>query len=107
MTVTWPDLKPPSVPVATSEEAAAKVRKKAAHGLYRKILIVLMGCDGSTADMLEGIVGVRGNTLRPRLKELEAAGLILRRGPTALTSSGRRAFVWSVSDRVLRDGLPR
>lgn len=62
----------PSVPVDTSEAAAAKIVGKAAR-LREAVYLYLkaVGSRGATERELEEALGLRGNTLRPRLWELE------------------------------------
>jgi len=49
-----------------------------------------------TAEQVAIDTGYSGNTIRPRLRELEDRGLIRRSTKTRRTLSGRRAAVWEV-----------
>lgn len=102
----WPDMEPPSVPVATSEEAAAALPRSRVRAMYERITGLLAAGGGLTADQIEIRLAIPGNTLRPRLKELEAQGLIFRPGRIGRTRSGRRAFVWILTTRGAIKCLP-
>jgi hypothetical protein len=52
------------------------------------------GAEGATADEIEQDTGISGNTVRPRLCELDDLGRISKTDETRPTSSGRRAAVW-------------
>lgn len=52
------------------------------------------GLAGATAEEVEYIACLSGNTVRPRLRELEAADLIHRTNRTRTTTSGHNAYVW-------------
>ena len=85
---------PPSNGTATSNEAAEAIRPHL-NRLHNLILDALRGKPaGGTAEELEVWTGLAGNTVRPRCKELEAAGRIHRPGETRKTASGRSAYVW-------------
>lgn len=65
-------LLPPSVPVDTSEHAAQKIRGATAQ-MRQRVLDALTRCGafGATERELEEMLAMRGNSLRPRLWELE------------------------------------
>lgn len=49
---------------------------------------------GATAEELESLSGLPGNTVRPRLLDLEAQGYARRTGWTRPTRGGNQATVW-------------
>jgi hypothetical protein len=65
-------LMPPSVPVDTSEAAAAKIVPRAARDRAR-IYAYIVSCGDycATEREIENALGIAGNTVRPRLWELE------------------------------------
>ena len=88
--------KAPSVPVQTSVDAAELMRPKLSrfHEAVKKHLSEWP--DGLTAEQLEQVSGYSGNTIRPRLKELEHMGVVTRDGRTRKNRSGTSAMVWSL-----------
>lgn len=79
----------------TSDAAADSIRH-CASGLRRKVLDYLLkrGIAGATADEAEVALRMPGNTVRPRLVELRAAGLVCLLGQRRETRSGRKAEVY-------------
>jgi predicted ArsR family transcriptional regulator len=81
----------------TSRNAAAAVRSRLPV-LEGRVLVYLAGCPlGATNDELEVALKISGNTLRPRVVELRARGLIRDTGSTRKTRSGRSAIVWEIT----------
>ena len=64
------DQEPPSVCVDTSEAAAQRVRKDTAYW-RAEIYAVIKNRGGATEREIEEALGLSGNTVRPRLWELE------------------------------------
>lgn len=79
---------------ATSVAAAESVRL-AAGTLRTRVLDFLVACgdDGATRWEIEEALGMDGNTARPRVVELQRAGLVRDSGRTRSTPSGRQASV--------------
>lgn len=50
--------------------------------------------DGATDEEVQIGLGLSGNTVRPRRRELEKAGHVVDSGRTRATQSGRQAVVW-------------
>lgn len=50
--------------------------------------------DGATDEEISRFTGLPGNTVRPRRRELQLAGLIRDSDRTRATASGRQAVVW-------------
>jgi len=69
--VTFPQ-EPPSESVNSSEETAARVRHKTPYW-RAEVYAYLKQCGsrGATAGEIEAALGIKGSTLRPRLRELE------------------------------------
>lgn len=55
------------------------------------------GSRGRTDCEIQDLLGMQGNTQRPRRLELLDRGLIRNSGETRKTSSGRKAAVWVVA----------
>lgn len=55
---------------------------------------------GLTAEEVERVTGLSGNTVRPRLAELADLGRAVRSPRVRSTSSGRSAVVWTVAGEV-------
>lgn len=86
---------PPSNGVATSDAAAESMRGQTA--LIRERIrqfIVSRHVVGATADEIEQMLEIAGNTVRPRLVELRHLGLIKDSFQTRKTRSGRQATIW-------------
>lgn len=85
---------PPHSGPETSREAAEAITADCSR-LQRAVLafLQLRSDYGATRQEIEQCLNLTGNTVRPRIKELEAKGLIEVTEATRLTSSGRRANV--------------
>lgn len=85
---------PPSERVSTSEAAAVSIYPSA-NTIRGKVLAVIsdLGSEGATDDEVEGILGMRHQTVSARRRELYLLGLIVEVG-TRRTRSGRLAKVW-------------
>jgi hypothetical protein len=88
---------PPSVPVVTSEAAAASMRVSA-NSIRGRVLeaIGTAGERGLTDDEVEATLGLRHQTASARRRELYLLGRIRAVGERR-TRSGRRAKVWVVA----------
>ncbi len=83
-------------------DAGAATRREAMEGAIifgaaqrTRILAALLDAhDGLTADDLEVRLSMSGNSVRPRLRELEAARQVTRTARTRRTRSGSLALVW-------------
>lgn len=91
---------PPSVAIATSEEAASAIRPHAAT-LRRQVFLALVAYDGLTCAEVCDRLALDGNTVRPRLWELEGQGLICRTDERRPTPSGRAANVYRATAKGL------
>ena len=85
----------PAAVAGTTIDARRQIRAQSDRIRERVLRAIAdAGSRGVTDAELERILGLSGNTLRPRRRELETAGLVVdshRRRPTA---SGRSAIVW-------------
>jgi predicted ArsR family transcriptional regulator len=90
---------PPSTPVDTSRAAAASVAP-AARALRAKVLECVARRGGAAAFEIEAALALDGDTVRPRLWELERAGVIAKSELRIPTPSGRRARVYRVVDEA-------
>jgi hypothetical protein len=95
------DLFPPSVNQPTSIEAAEQIGSSAA-ALRAKVyhFIAERGDHGATDDECQLGLKLQGSTQRPRRIELVARGLIVDSGMTRLTTSGRKAIVWRITEQA-------
>ena len=80
----------------TSREAAEAAVGTAEAGRAR-VLACLVRHGAMTLQQIEDALGWSGNTVRPRRKELEAAGLVVNSGRMAKTKSGRNAVLWEAA----------
>ena len=62
--------------------------------LRRNVYEVLLNTLGATSEEIEDATGLDGNTVRPRLKELEEGGYAFKGAVQRKTRSGRDAIVW-------------
>lgn len=93
---------PPSIPCATSEQAAELLGAAgAAHQRARVLAVLRAHPDGLTASEVEALTGISGT--RARLLELShgvgvqrGLGLIERTAETRVVPGHRGAFVWRV-----------
>jgi len=80
----------------TSAEAAEAAKPKAP--LLRNLCLdLLIQSTGLTADEVAGRAGFSVLSIRPRLTELSALGLIVDSGERRRNDSGKRAIVWKVA----------
>ena len=84
----------------TSKEAAVLVGPKAAT-LRANVLMFLvsLGHIGATDEEIQDRLKMPANTERPRRRELEADGLVVRTDATRYTKMNRRAHVYVITDR--------
>lgn len=89
----------------TSREAYASL--SSVRGPLRRLVYGIIvenaieGFSGCTAHELETLTKLSGNTIRPRLKELERDGFVRKGTLKRATPSGRMAIVWEpVQGRV-------
>jgi len=80
---------------ATSEAAAREIEPQKGSLQYRVWQYIRsFGRWGATAQEIEHGLNLSGNTVRPRLRELEEMQLIQKTKRTRRTTSGRSAFVY-------------
>ena len=85
----------PHCGVSTSIAAAESMTPHARSMLERVYALVLsQGARGCTACEVEHVMGISGDTIRPRLVRLRDTGRIINSGAKRLTASGREAFVY-------------
>jgi hypothetical protein len=78
----------------TSVDAARSVRSELPR-LEALVLGALRGSPaGATAEELEAMTCLRGNTVRPRLVGLRERGMVEDSGGRRATASGRLAVIW-------------
>jgi hypothetical protein len=87
---------PPTTADEMSREAAASMLD-AAGGVRRKVAECIKRYGPVAAWRIEQILGVEGNTVRPRIWELKRGGLVEERG-SGLTPSGRRCHHYALTD---------
>ncbi len=75
---------------AAYESHAPKVRGRK----RREVYVAIGKFGGATAEQIEEATGMSGNTVRPRLKELEDGLFIVKTAETRMTRAGRAAIVW-------------
>lgn len=82
----------------TRAAAGLTIRPNAAR-LRAKVLeyIKTRGPEGATDAEIQEALSMRGDTERPRRRELQQAGFIADSGQTRLTPAGRVAVVWAVT----------
>lgn len=81
----------------TSRAAAQSIASVSGRDRQRVLAYLTEHKDGATDEALGEALGLQGNTLRPRRRELEQAELIKDSGRYALTRSGRKAVLWILS----------
>lgn len=88
----------PPTPHQTRQAAGASIQR-AAPKLRAKVFAAVRqaGAEGVTADEVEVLTGMGGNTVRPRLMELAEEARIMRAPRLKPTRSGRLAVVWTVT----------
>ena len=86
----------PAVPGAkvsgTSQDAAHAMKPRA--GILRAKVLACLRERAMTADECADLLGETVLSIRPRLSELRALGLILDTGNRRANDSGRNAIVW-------------
>ena len=88
---------PPSNRTQTSRDAAYYMRERADSIRARVYAYIKdQGEFGATREEMEFALGYSGDTLRPRVWELERAGRVVDSGARRRTSSGRPAMVMVV-----------
>ena len=82
----------------TSKEAARSLTTPRRDATRQQVYDALRnaGYSGLTAEKIEEITGLAGDTVRPRLVELDKAFQITRTKETRMTKSNRPAQVWRV-----------
>jgi predicted transcriptional regulator len=95
---------PPSVNVDTSRVAAAAIAP-AARSLRLRVLRVVAQRGGATCEEVCLLLGLDGNTVRPRLWELERAGVITKSDLRVPTRSGGKARAYRVLDAAAAEAL--
>jgi transcription initiation factor IIE alpha subunit len=80
------------------DDVRGKIRK-------RVYSVMLNLHDGATSEELERLTELSGNTVRPRLKELERDGFVFKSEDRRPTRSGRDAIVWKLKPRIMQRSL--
>lgn len=83
----------------TSKAAAKAIAVKT--GTLRWTVLESLRYGGLSADELERLLGLSGNTVRPRLVELRKAGFAIQTERTVPTRSGRAACIWEITESGL------
>lgn len=78
----------------TSRDAAISIAPNAATLQAKVLRLIVWDAGGLTAEQVEARSGLLGNTVRPRLLELEEAGFILKTEERRRNRSGREARVY-------------
>lgn len=94
---------PPSTPDPVSKAAAVSV-KESAGNLRRAVLMAIVNYGPISAWMLEEGLEMSGDTVRPRLWELERHGMIVKTTAKGTTPSGRACYLYVATERG-RDAL--
>jgi len=81
----------------TSHEAAAHVAKTGLAGKVQRQVLASIVDQDATAQQLEQRLGVAGNTIRPRIRELATLGFVEHVGNYRKAPSGRRAKVYQAT----------
>lgn len=77
-----------------TSQAAAESQKPHFNRLERQVLrVISQSPDGMTADEIELMTELGGNTVRPRIWALTRRGLLRDSGKRRLTRKGRKAVV--------------
>ena len=86
----------PRVKGSDTSTAAAISQEPSLASTQYKILSIIRyyATSGCTDDELEGVTGLRHQSVSARRRELVLAGLVVDSGERRLTSSGRMATVW-------------
>ena len=83
----------------TSREAAMRIVGEANNQRARILLELYRHDGGLCAFEIEQLLGMSGNTVRPRLVELARHGHVRATDETRLTPSGRPAAIWKAVRR--------
>jgi transcription initiation factor IIE alpha subunit len=89
---------PPYVPSSDTSYAAARSVRHSAPAQREAVFATLYARGPSTAEELEIILGLAGNSIRPRLVELRRDGRVVDTGRRRRTQSQRYAVVWAVAE---------
>lgn len=94
--MTQPDLfvEAPHQRHSATSLAAAEATQPKLNELQQHVLATIRFNIGCTDEEIGTWTGLPGNTVRPRRRELQLAGLIRDSGRTRATASGRQAVVW-------------
>lgn len=87
--------KAPFVSHSETSRLAAESIEESAATLRGKIYQWLLTNGPATDEQIQDLLGMPGNTERPRRRELQSKGLVVDSGQRGLTSSGRQAVKWS------------
>jgi predicted ArsR family transcriptional regulator len=77
----------------TSVDAAHAIKPHVAAQRSR-VLALLAGRDGMTAQEIEDALSLSGSSVRPRIVELRESGCVRDSGRTRKSASGRACVVW-------------
>jgi transcription initiation factor IIE alpha subunit len=103
--LTWSDAaRYPEVPghvrnSATSKAAADSIGSKKLGDLHRRVYSYIKRTGGCTDEEGQNALALAQNTYRPRRRELELQGYLIDSGKTRLTRSGRKAVIWTITDK--------
>lgn len=91
----WMEPTPAHNGTRTSVDAAHAIKPHVAAQRSRvAVCIASAGALGRTAQEIESMLSLSGNTVRPRICELREHGVIRDNGRTRKSSSGRACVVW-------------
>ena len=91
----WMEPTPAHNGTTTSREAAHAIKPHVSAQRSRvAVCIASAGPLGRTAQEIEEMLSLSGNTVRPRICELRENGVIRDSGRTRKSSSGRACVVW-------------
>jgi transcription initiation factor IIE alpha subunit len=89
---------PPFVAGSDTSYAAARSVRHTAPAQREQVFATLYARGPSTAEELEVVLGLAGNSIRPRLVELRRDGRVVDTGRRRRTQSRRYAVVWAVAE---------
>lgn len=92
---------PPTTGDENSREAADAIAPDAGTLRDRVLSVIRDRPEGITEWELEEALGLDGNTVRPRLAELEARGMVHREGKKVRPSSGRNTWLYHATKEEL------
>ena len=81
----------------TSRDAAQSIAKHSGHDRQRVLNYLKQHPEGATDEAMGEALGLSGNTLRPRRRELQLAGFVKDSGRYELTASKRKATLWVIA----------